>query len=324
MRSTPAQVYIDFANESDRFLPEGPRWMILDGRAALVWVNIQLDPQATEGEIHVHFPDSDGSDDFAIACPGRPGFLIPTATPHHALVGMDKVLRLVDVWEGTWSDPLVAIPDDNPRTIINDAAVVPGGTAVVFGTKDVAFREPLGHLYLYTVEDNRVSILAADQTCSNGKVIQRHNGRFLLWDIDTPTRRVQRYHLDIAARTVTPPAISLDLAQEPGFPDGMCDAGDGSVIIAFYNPHFAAHGRAVRYDLATGEAQEEWTTPGSPRVTCPLLVPRPDGVKLILTTAVEGMPPTMRAQCPNAGCVFVAPTSLTSCPAMEPLREPPW
>jgi sugar lactone lactonase YvrE len=144
----------------------------------------------------------------------------------------------------------------------------------------------------------------------------------VLWDIDTPTRQVRRYRLDVAARTLTPEGVAIDLSREVGFPDGMCDAGDGSVIIAFYNPQYAVHGRAVRYRLDTGEAIEEWTTPGSPRVTCPLLVPRPEGAKLILTTAVEGMPPEMRAQCPHAGCVFVAPTTFSSVPVSESVRFP--
>ena len=65
----------------------------------------------------------------------------------------------------------------------------------------------------------------------------------------------------------------------------MRSCGDGTAIIAFYNPEAVAEGRAVRFDLGTGRTIEEWTTPGSPRVTCPLLVKRPDGVKLILTTA---------------------------------------
>jgi sugar lactone lactonase YvrE len=94
------------------------------------------------------------------------------------------------------------------------------------------------------------------------------------------------------------------------------------VIVAFYNPDFAAAGRAVRFDLATGAAVEEWTTPGSPRVTCPLLVKRPDGVKLILTTATEGMPAEMRAKCPNAGCLFIADTQLATCPEPELVRLP--
>jgi sugar lactone lactonase YvrE len=322
MRSTPAKVYIDFAEESDRFLPEGPRWVMIQGRPALVWVNIQIAADADEGDLHIHFPGTDGSDDSAVGCPGRPGFLLPVATENQALVGIDQELRLVDLWEGTWSEPLAAIPDDNPRTIINDAEIVPGGKAVVFGTKDTQFKEPIAHLYLYTVDDNRISVLAARQTCSNGKVIATDERGLILYDIDTPTRQVVRYRLDVVARTATPEGTALDLGKETGFPDGMCDCGDGTVIVAFYNPDFAAGGRAVRFNLTTGEVIEEWTTPGSPRVTCPLLAKRPEGVKLILTTAAEGMPTEMRAKCPTAGCVFVADTQLADCPAPEVVRLP--
>jgi sugar lactone lactonase YvrE len=133
---------------------------------------------------------------------------------------------------------------------------------------------------------------------------------------------VVRYRLDVAARTAAPDGVALDLADQVGFPDGMCDCGDGTVIVAFYNPDFAEAGRAVRFNLTTGEAVEEWTTPGSPRVTCPLLVKRTDGVKLILTTATEGMPADMRAKCANAGCLFIADTQLADCPPPEVVRLP--
>ena len=59
MRRTEASVYIEFTTETDRFLPEGPQWMTVEGRPALVWVNIQLDATADEGEINVHFPGTD-------------------------------------------------------------------------------------------------------------------------------------------------------------------------------------------------------------------------------------------------------------------------
>jgi sugar lactone lactonase YvrE len=102
----------------------------------------------------------------------------------------------------------------------------------------------------------------------------------------------------------------------------MCDCGDGTAIVALYNPEFAEAGRAVRYDLATGKEVEEWTTPGSPRVTCPILVKLGGGVKLVLTTATEGMPADVRAKCPNAGRLFVADTQLADCPSPGVVRLP--
>ncbi len=322
MRRTEAKVYVDFNEDDERYLPEGPRWVTIEGRPALVWVNIQLDATADEGEVNVHVPDTDGSDDCGIGCHGRPGFLLPVDEPDRALVGVDKELVLVDLAEGVWSDALAHIHDDEPRTIINDGEVVPGGKAVVFGTKDTQFdvNAKLAKLYLYTTDDNRVSVLADKQVCSNGKVFATDARGLILYDIDTPTRKVVRYRLDVVARTATPDGTALDLSNEPGFPDGMCDCGDGTVIVAFYNPEPVEAGRAVRYDLATGAAVEEWTTHGSPRVTCPLLVKRPGGVKLFLTTAMEGMTPAQHAQCPNAGCIFVADTTLADCPAPELVR----
>jgi sugar lactone lactonase YvrE len=186
----------------------------------------------------------------------------------------------------------------------------------VFGTKDTIFKEQIANLYLYTVDDDRVSLLADKQLCSNGKVFQKDERGLILFDIDTPTRKVVRYRLDVAIRTATPDGVAIDLANQIGFPDGMCDCGDGTVIIAFYNPEFAEAGKAIRFNLSTGEVIEEWLTPGSPRVTCPLV----DGTQLILTTAIEGMPAEMLAKSPNAGCLFVADAELASCPVEELVR----
>ena len=217
-----------------------------------------------------------------------------------------------------WYEPLISISDTNPRTIINDAEIVPGGRAVVFGTKDTLFKEPIAELYLYTVDDNRVSLLADRQTCSNGKVFATDSRGLLLYDIDTPTRRVVRYRLDVAARRATLDGVALDLADQVGFPDGMCGCGDGTVIIDFYNPDLADAGRAIRFDLATGNAIEDWITPGSPRVTCPRLVKRPDG----------SSHPHHRnrrnarrhaAKCPNAGSIFVR-YSFADWPGTEVVR----
>lgn len=321
MRSTEARVLFTPEKEEDRYLPEGPRCYPTGpfGRqTALCWVNIQRGIDSACGDVFDVNLDQDEPPD-RIEFIVRPGFVLPV-TQGNYLFGIEKKLLFTGPHSFGWKPP--PIPDDNPRTIINDAEVVPGGKAVVFGTKDTQFKDPIAHLYLYTVDDNRVSVLADKQLCSNGKVFRTDARGLVLFDIDTPKRNVVRYRLNVAARTATPDGVALDLADQPGFPDGMCDCGDGSVIVAFYNPDLVEAGRAVRFDLGTGKAVEEWTTPGSPRVTCPLLVKRPDGVKLILTTATEGMPAEMRARCPNAGCLFIADTTLPGCPEPELVRLP--
>jgi sugar lactone lactonase YvrE len=96
----------------------------------------------------------------------------------------------------------------------------------------------------------------------------------------------------------------------------MRNCGDGTAIIALYNSKFAEAGKAIRYNLSTGEAIEEWRTPGSPRVTCPSV----KGSRLILTTAIEGMPADLRANCPNAGCLFIGEVQPIASAVVEVVR----
>ena len=306
-----ARVYITGDTEEDRFLPEGPRPIVLEGRDALLWVNIQTAPDATAGALHLRFWDT--AERRVWPLPGRPGFVFPTNRHGVVLIGMGKEVGLYDLARREWH-PLATIADPNPRTIINDGEVTPGGRAVVFGTKDTHFADPIAGLYLFTLGDNLVSLLAGEQVCSNGKVLAQDGSDLVLFDIDTPTRRVVRYRLDVAARVATLESVAVEVLEFPGFPDGMRDAGEGTAIIAFYNPDPVKDGRAARFDLASGKAVEHWSIPTSPRVTCPCLVQRPDGVKLVLTTATEGMPATLRESATEAGNLFLAETDLVACP----------
>jgi sugar lactone lactonase YvrE len=301
--------------EEDKFLPEGPRLATVFGRAALVWVNIQTAPDVARGAIHAYFFDTRERRRWAL--PARPGFVFPTDAPDTVFVGLEKTVGTLNLATGLWT-PFATLLDTNPCTIINDGEIVPGGHAVVFGTKDVTFTEPIGHLYLYTFANHQLSVLAPGQTCSNGKVFA--DGGRTLFDIDTPRRVVTRNAFDVESRTLTESGVALDLRSHEAFPDGMCDAGDGTAIVAFYNPHRGGAGVAERYRLGSGELLQRWETPGSPRVTCPLLVKRPDGVKLILTTATEGMPANLRADSPHAGQLFIADTDFQDVTKTETVR----
>lgn len=314
--STPATVLLSPPAESDRFLPEGPRAVTVEGRPALAWVNIQTAPDATAGDIHLRFWDGEHR---TYAQTRRPGFLFPTDRPDTLLVGREKEIGLLNLANNTFH-ALASIDDASPRTIINDGEVVPGGRAIVFGTKDVQFADTIANLYLFTLDEYQVSVLAAGQVCSNGKVFAREESDLILYDIDTPKKNVVRYRLDVPRRMVSEPQVVLDVAGHDGFPDGMADVGDGTVIIAFYNPAPVSEGRAMRFRLRTSAVIEEWTTPGSPRVTCPLLVDHEGQVRVVLTTATEGMPGDQRLTCPHAGDLFWAATSLRAAPPSEVVR----
>lgn len=310
---TEARLWFTPATEADRFLPEGPRFATVSGKRTIVWVNIQTAADAATGGVHLR--DLESGHHRTLALANRPGMLFPTDRADTVLVGMGKEIGLLNLTTAAW-ERLAVIPDDHPRTIINDGEIVPGGEAIVFGTKDIHFKDPIAGLYLFHVGDCSITTLAGKQICSNGKVLAPGCG-ITLFDIDTPKKVVARYRLDLEARTLVSDGVAIDLRDTPGYPDGMCDCGDGTVIIAFYNPEVLPAGRAGRYRLDTGELVEEWATPGSPRVTCPLLFEAEGTVKLLLTTATEGMPADERAQCPNAGSLFIAATDLHRAPGVE-------
>ncbi len=296
---------------ADGFLPEGPRGVELNGKSMLGWVNIQTAPDATEGAIWLW--DWDTGQMQSRSVPGRPGFFLPTTIPNVVLVGLTKQVGLFDLNTSAWQ-PLAEIPAANPRAIINDGAVTPDGRYVVFGTKDVLFKEPIAHLYLFDTEKKTIHVLADGHTCSNGKIIQSAAEGYTLFDIDTPTRQVRKFHLHVSPPRLEYLSTPLDLASAIGFPDGMTDTGDGSALIAFYNPAPAEFGLAVAYDLATGSTVGEWRLPGAPRVTCPHLTSRHGKSQVIFTTALEGMPDDMRRVATSSGAVFIADANFDSIP----------
>ena len=153
-----ATVWLTPDRDEDRFLPEGPRSVTLDGREAVAWVNIQTAADARSGAIFARFWDTGEVRRFDL--PDRPGFFLPTDRPDTLLVGAGKRLLLFNPLTGA-TEVLATIPDADPRTIINDGEVAPGGGAVVFGTKDVNFADPVGHLYWFNLRGRRLTTLAA-------------------------------------------------------------------------------------------------------------------------------------------------------------------
>lgn len=296
---------------ADGFLPEGPRELDWNGRPTLGWVNIQSAPDSTVGAIWLRVWET--GETIARPLPGRPGFFLPTTIPDVVLLGLTKQVGLFDLNTSEWR-PLAEIPDANPRTIINDAELTPDGRYIVFGTKDVSFKESIAHLYLFDAATKSIQVMADGQTCSNGKIIHAAPDGFTLYDIDTPTRQVRKYHLQVSPPRLTYLSSPLDLSAAVGFPDGMADAGDGAALIAFYNPDPVAFGMAVAFDLESGETLAEWRIPGSPRVTCPLLTTRNGRPQVVFTTALEGMPAEMREKSVNAGALFIAPSNFATFP----------
>ena len=312
-----AAPFFDPGSEALRFLPEGPRVLrnYPGGGAKLAWVAIQHGPDLLNGSINVLDLASGENQSFPVN--GRPGFFAETSRPGTLLVGLERRLAYFDLLTGELKESGVSITADE-RVIINDGLAVEGG--VLFGAKDLAFKEPIAALYFFDSQTRKVHTVFGGQTCSNGKFLRRDAGGATLIDIDSTPKSIARYRLDSKLERVIERSQVTAPSTLPGFPDGLRPLPDGeSIVVAFYNPDAVSDGLVRQLRLSDGAVLCEWIVPGSPRVTCPEFVEIAGEVKLIFTTAVENMPAATRVLAPGAGTLYIADTPFRKMPEPPPL-----
>lgn len=298
-----ANLLLDPGSEALRFLPEGPYPVDSD---RFSWVAIQHGAGATHGSLNIYDFRTASNQSFDL--PGRPGFAFPTDRGNF-VVGCERSVGIFSPSKGTWEPFIQGVDSNVSGTIINDGLVWEGN--LLFGTKDLEFKTKKAGLYLWRRRDRQLIQLRDDQICSNGKVVlPREDGAVDLLDIDTPTRKVVAYRLDIEGGRIDSGRVALDLSDQVGFPDGMTMTLDGkSLIISLYNPDAAAFGRTIQVGIESRRVEQEWHTPQSPQATCPQWVLRNGALSLVITTAVEHMPADRRNDSSNAGCLFEALTT---------------
>jgi sugar lactone lactonase YvrE len=303
MKQIDATVFFRPPTESQRYLPEGP-YRCPDGQVA--WVAIQHGADSLEGSLNLLDLATGENQQFNL--PGRPGFAFPTVRLGTYILGIERSL----VWFHTDTSVSEVIAEGIDReindTIINDGVVFDGH--LVFGCKDLKFADKIAGLYLLRAGETEPVKLRGAQICSNGKAVVCHQeSQYTLYDIDSPTKQVVAWQLDVDEGSLTRPKVIVDLTNEPVFPDGMILTPDQlGLIVAIYDPRDSDHGEAREYDLESGQLKTVWRCPKSPRVTCPQLIQRADRTELLLTTADEGMSAEQREQNPEAGCLFLAET----------------
>ena len=164
----------------------------------------------------LHQTDLATGRDEAFDLPGRPGFAIPCQTEGRYLVGMDNSLGYYDTTDRSWTPFRQDVDSQITRTIINDGVAF--GDNLIFGTKELTFTKTVAGLFLYRGSDLALFHLRDDQICSNGKVVVEHGRGHYLYDIDSPTKKVVRYELDLAAGEILEPTTIIDLGDEPAVP----------------------------------------------------------------------------------------------------------
>jgi len=306
MKRSSCKVLLRPETNALRFLPEGP-YSNPDGR--LSWVAIQHGADADCGSINLFDPSTGEAHSFSV--PGRPGFAFPTDRPGVFICGAERSLGLFDTTTGDWTEVAVDIDSAVSNTVINDGMVYDGN--LIFGCKDLEFATPKAGLYLWRAADQQLIQLKDDQLCSNGKAVSMQGDDLSLYDIDSPRKTITVSALDIPNGCVGAAKVVVDLTSEEVFPDGMILTPDHrSLIVALYNPNDAECGEARQYNIADGQLEAVWECPGAAQVTCPQLLQTDSRIKLVLTTAIEHLPPERLVLQPNAGCLFVGDTDFDS------------
>ncbi|MGP8244164.1 MAG: SMP-30/gluconolactonase/LRE family protein [Bryobacteraceae bacterium] len=338
MRQFFAEPWYRPPTEELRYLPECPRLLrnFPSDRPVLGWVAIQHGSRRRDGSLNLL--DLATRRNRGIALPGRPGFFVETTRPGTLLVGMERELVLVDAVGGGIAKTGIAIPTNQP-VIINEGISVPNG--LVFGTKHEPVRNVVSllrfvvrkmsstrglsrkysaALYYFDCATSRLLEIVGNQVCSNGKYFRRSEDGFDLIDIDSMPKTITWYRFSPGFRELLSCRLLVPPASLPAFPDGLRATPDGgSILVAFYNPGAADAGIARELRLTDGAVLTEWVLPGSPRVTCPELVELDGGIKILFTTAVEGMPADAQRRAPHAGAFFCAATPFAALPAPPPL-----
>jgi sugar lactone lactonase YvrE len=286
-------------------------------------VAIQHGADVREGSVNLLNLETGRNQSFPM--PGRPGFFVETTQPGLLLVGLERRLAHFDLTSGEVRETGIDVTDDE-RVIINEGQPVEGG--VVFGTKHLGFSEPIASVYFYDARTRAVRTLFDGQVCSNGKHLCRDAEGLMLIDIDSKPKTISRYRLDAGMQRVLSSSLIDSSGFAAGVPDGMRVAPnatgrmeDESMVVAFYNPEPVADGVVRQIRVADGAVLCEWVVPGAPRVTCPEFVEIEGEVKLLLTTAVEGMSEERRALVPRSGAMYIAETEFDRMPVGMPLVQ---
>lgn len=302
-----------------RYLPEGPYPTHRNGE--LCWVSIQHGADAKRGALNLlTFAEQDvlGVHNQSFDLPGRPGFAFPCDDGLSFVIGLERSLGRFTPQTGAWEVFRDGIDADVENTIVNDGMIWQDN--LIFGTKDLEFQTKKAGLYLYRGADGKLIRLRDDQICSNGKAIRETPGGLELIDIDSPTRQVAAYDLDIAGGSLGERRVLLDLTGDPAVPDGAILTPDGTgLIVSMFHPTAACEGETRLYSLTDGRVRVIWRTHASPQNTCPNLIGCDGKVVLVITTAAENMTPERLASCPAAGCLFIGDTDFE-----KPTPMPTW
>jgi len=175
----------------------------------------------------------------------------------------------------------------------NDAAVDAAGYLWA-GT--MRYDETAGGGRLYRVAPAGEVVTVLDGVAVSNGIGWSPDGRRMYY-VDSPTRRVDLFDVDPGAGLVASRRTFLELAEVPGFPDGLAVDADGCIWVAFWD------GGVVQRFTPTGQLDRRVEVPAARTTACAFGGP---GLRdLYITTATAGLDAGQLASQPLAGSLFV-------------------
>jgi sugar lactone lactonase YvrE len=269
------ELVVDARNQ----LGEGPVW---DARTdTLFWLDVLA------GVVHRYDPADGSTTETSVG--QEVGALVPRSSGGHALAVRDGFATLDE--HGTVS-MLSEVEAGDPANRMNDGKCDRAGR---FWASTMAFDASPDRGSLYRLSpDGDVDQVLTGLTIGNGLAWTADDRTFFF--IDTMTRGVDAFDLDLATGTIDNKRQVVRIPEEDGLPDGMCIDAEGALWVALYS------GGAVRRYSPDGELLAVVRLP-VPNPTC-CTFGGPDLRELYITTAWAGMSDAERAESPQAGGLF--------------------
>jgi sugar lactone lactonase YvrE len=191
----------------------------------------------------------------------------------------------------------------------NDGKVDPWGRFLA-GTMDLVDPRPNGTLYMLS-PDHSVVPLVANVSISNG--LAWSTDRSTLYYIDTPTRRVDAFHVDAGTGALSGRRVVVEV--QDGSPDGMAIDDEGCLWVAIWDG-----GRVDRY-APDGRLVEVLRVPEGGHVSSAAFG-EPGMSTLFVTTARADLNQDELARAPHAGDIYAYDAAVTG-PAGNRFRSSP-
>ena len=273
---------IELVVEGKAEIGEGPSWDARKG--VLYWVDIP------KGKIHTY--DAVRDIDRSISIQGCVSSVVPRVNDDDdVMVTLQHGFYKLNTSTADFS-LISEVEQDLPDNRFNDGKCDTRGRLWA-GTMNVKEKEATGALY--RLEGSRVERMLSNVTISNG--IGWSPDDATMYYIDTPTRMVSAFDYDIDRGSIGRQRIAFNFTSQGGAPDGMAVDEEGMPWIAHWGGS-----KVSRWNPRTGQVVDQILVPAPNVSSCCFGGTHMD--ELYVTTAREGLDPTLLSRYPSSGGLF--------------------